>query len=199
VPYLLIILILAVGGGSYHEYSIRDQQLTKLKEQQGKLAVVINGLQANIQKLETDKEALVKKIAASNSTATQLTTTLADAKTTASNVQAAQDQAKTAADTAQALQATAEKDLAAAMHPPSTNQLGTIVTLNQKTYQNCVVKEVQPDGLYLTTSQGFVTILYPFLPGIVQRQFGYDPSNQVEFTSAQVQALEQVRIVGGNN
>jgi hypothetical protein len=199
VSYFLIFLILAAGGGGYYEYSIHDQALTKLKKQGSELDTAVAGLQTNVKSLTADQDSLTKKLATVKATAGDLAKTFADAKSAATDAQTAQAQAKTAADSAKDLQTKAESDLQAALHPPATNKLGTIATSNGKSYDNCVVKEVQPDGLLVSTSAGFVTILYPFLPGPLQRQFGYDPDKSLELTAAQVQDQERIRIAGGSN
>jgi hypothetical protein len=76
---------------------------------------------------------------------------------------------------------------------PPTNTLGTITTLDGKTFQKCQLLKVDADGIVVNHSEGITKILYGLLPPELQKKFGYDPHQAAALTEAQIQFQEEQR------
>ena len=92
-------------------------------------------------------------------------------------------------------QALAEASKPAPPPPPPTspNDLGTIATLDGKTYQKCELLKVETDGITINHSAGIIKILYGLLPLDLQKKFGYDPHVTTALTPDQALSLENQR------
>ena len=75
--------------------------------------------------------------------------------------------------------------MAATPHP--SNSLGTINTLDGKTYQDCRLLKVSPDRIVISHSSGITDILFIFLPPELQRRFLINSRPAANFTPAQNQ------------
>ncbi len=52
---------------------------------------------------------------------------------------------------------------------------GTITTLRGKTYRDCHIAQIHPDGISFTHREGAAKILFTDLPRATRDQYGYDP------------------------
>jgi hypothetical protein len=82
-----------------------------------------------------------------------------------------------------------------AAHPTTSalNDLGTIVTITGKTFQNCQLLKVEPDGITFSHADGITKVLFPYLPPAMQKRFGYDPAKTAELEAAELRYQDQMR------
>jgi hypothetical protein len=179
--YFLLFIIVALCGGGYYEYTLQEKSNAYYHQQ-------INDLEAKIDKLESDgakagkeKAELSGKLADAQKKIADLTSQI----TVAAATQGAEDAGKATA-TVQA-----SRPNQAAM--VSFNNLGTVIRLDGKTFQNCQLLRVETDGITFNHSDGIAKILFPLLPPDLQKRFGFNPGNGTELTDAQVAALEAQR------
>jgi hypothetical protein len=77
--------------------------------------------------------------------------------------------------------------------PPPGNNLGTITTLDGKTFQNCQLLGVKADRIVINYAGGITEILYGLMSPELQKRFGYDPHQAAGLTEAQIQFQEEQR------
>lgn len=176
--YFLILLIFGLSGGGYYEYTILQQNAEANQQQLTSLGGKIDTLQSENKKLEDDNTQSTKAVADDQAEITKLTTQI-------QTVQSAFDEAKTQA-------AHPPKTATPAVTPPSNN-LGTIATLDGKTFQNCQLLKVEADGIIVNDSDGIMKILFGLMQPDVQKRFGYDPHQAAALTEAQIRFQEQQR------
>jgi small-conductance mechanosensitive channel len=180
LPIFLIIVIVTLGAGGYYQYNVME----KVEEDQAaKISAnlqQIHNLGAEIDKLTSEKKAL-------EDTKIQQAKRLDDANAIISDLnkhlQAVQSDL---ADTQQQLAAEKAKP-----PPPQTDELGTITTPNGKSYFNCVLLRVDPDGIVVSHTNGIVKILYGWLSSDFQVRFGYNLLPDAAKVEAEVKAQEE--------
>jgi uncharacterized phage infection (PIP) family protein YhgE len=180
--YFLLLIILGLCGGGYFEYTLLQQKGVADQQQITDLSAKLDQLQTENKKLEDDEA--------------QLTKSAADAKNQIADLTAQ-------AQTAQSALADAKKQAATppatppppAPAPPAApnNNLGTITTLDGKTYQNCQLLKVEADGITFSYSEGITKVFFGLLPLNLQAKFGYDPHQAAALTAAQLQYQEDQR------
>ena len=184
--YFLLFVIVAICGGGYYEYKLQQQNDAGYQQQLGDLEAKIDKLQSDNTKIGNEKTALSKDLADAQKKVSDLTSQIETAAAAAKAVKDAEDAEKAAK--AAVLAATAQAKTEA-----SSNNLGTVTTLNGKTFQNCQLLRVETDGITFNHSSGIAKVLFPLLAPDVQKKFGYDPHNGPDITDAQVQSLEAQR------
>jgi len=185
--YFLILIILGLCGGGYYEYTAletknaQDVQVMKL-DLQGKA----DQLQTENEKLKSDNADMTKNLKADADTITDLTSQI-------QTVQAKLAEAEAAAAAAKSGTATTPTTTSASASTSSFNNLGTIVTLDGKTYANSQLLKVNPDGITVNYDAGITKVLFLSLSPDMQKRFGFDPHQGTALTDAQVQTLETQR------
>jgi cell division protein FtsB len=177
--YFLILLILGLGGGGYYEYTILEQKAAADQQQLTSLSGKIDGLQSENKKLEDDKTQLTKTVADDQAEMTKLS---AQTQTVQSTLAEAKMQA-----------AHPSKSATPAVPTLPSNNLGTIVTLDGKTFRNCQLLKVEADGIVVNQSDGIIKISFGLMQPDLQKRFGYDPHQAAALTEDQVQFQEQQR------
>ena len=64
--------------------------------------------------------------------------------------------------------------------------MGTITTLDGRTFQDCKILKVEADGITFSHADGITKILFPLLRPDLQKRYGYDPQKAVAETAAQI-------------
>lgn len=192
MKYFLLVVIVALCGGAYYEYTVLQKNQQAMSEADQKQISNLNGqidkLKAANTQLESDKAGTEKSLMDAQSQATDLTAQLQTAKAEAETAKKEAEEAKKTASAA------TEKAKAAGPQLFSANYLGTIATLDGKTYENCVLLKVDTDGITLNhESQGITKILFVFLPPELQAKFGYDFHKDLTLTPEQVHFQEALR------
>jgi hypothetical protein len=159
--YFLMIIIIGMAGFAYYQHNQDEQQVTSLQQQ-------ISDLQ--------DK--------AKSTAATQTTAIVHPAPTPMPVVQVVAPEAHSSAIDEAAHAATTAAT-------SNSNNLGSITTLDGRTFQNCKVLKVESDGVTFSHDEGITKILYPFLPPSLQKQFGYDPQQAAANADAEVRYASQ--------
>ena len=186
MKYFLIVIILGLCGGGYYEYTeiqrVQQDKVAADQKQITDLSTKVDKLQSDNKALEDDKTQLTKGADDAQAKIADLT----------KQVQTAQDALADAKKQLLAAQAAAKPPSVAAP-PRPTNNLGTITTLDGKTFQNCLLLKFEADGIVVNHSEGITKIMYGLLPPEMQQKFGYDPHQTTELTEQQVQVLEEKR------
>jgi hypothetical protein len=156
--YFLLLIILCMCGGFYYIHGQDQQQIVVLQKQVDDLSVKSAAVVAAQARAQTTQpRAPVITIPA-------VAVLLPDTSRSA------------AIDTAAAAATTAQ----------TANSLGTITTLDGKTYQDCKILKVEADGITFSHAEGITKVLFPMLRPEVQKQYGYDPQKAVAETAAQI-------------
>jgi hypothetical protein len=188
--FLILLVVVGILGGGYYEYtSLQDESIDyqrKIAEQRDKL----DYLEAKNKQYEDDKTLLTR------AKWDEAQAKIADLTKQVQTVQAALDQEKkneadaaAAAAAASAANSTNQAPVAPPPPPPPSNKLGTIVTTDGKTYTNCVLMKVDPDGIVINDSDGITKVLYALMSPELQKRFDFDPK-QGPLTQEQVDILE---------
>jgi len=175
--YFLTLVILVLCGGGYYEYTLQQQSNVGYQEKISDLQIQVTKLKADNKQLEDDKEQWAKSLTDAQAKIADLTAKIAAAQ------KATDDTIKTQA---------APPPVVAPAGP--TNDLGTISTLDGKTFENCKLLRVEVDGITFNHSAGITKVLFPLLPLDTQKKFGFDMHNGSTLTPDQVQDREQQRI-----
>jgi hypothetical protein len=181
--YFLLLLLVGVCCGGYYEYTVLQQNSIADQQQITDLGTKIDALKADNKKLEDDKDQLTKGAADAQTTIADLTKQIQDAKV-------ALVQAKPQ------VVAPPNANPPGATATPSTlpgNNLGTITTLDGKTFKNCQLLKVDADGIVVNHSEGIMKILFGLMPPDLQKRFGYDPHQAAALTEAQIEYQEEQR------
>lgn len=176
----LFLVILALCGGGYYEYTVllqkQDAQATDQKQ--------ISDLNGQIDQLEADKKKLQGNLAAANQDLSSAKSQITDLTAQLQALQkVAEDAKKTAPQPSQVKPA-----------PVSPNFLGTIVTLDGKTFQNCKLLKVDADGITFNHSEGITKVAFILLPPDLEKRFGFDIHTEIQLPPEEVQAQEALRI-----
>ena len=166
--YFLVLIIIGVAGYAYYQHNQDELQVTDLQQQVDELKAKHGSAAPG----ET-AEAVPSNDATSPSPVHPVVTISPAVK-----VVVPDNSHSSAIDAAaQAATAAATSD---------ANSLGTLTTLDGRTFTNCKVLKVESDGVTFSHDEGITKVLYPLLPPNVQKQFGYDPKQAVAQADAQV-------------
>jgi hypothetical protein len=176
--YFLMLIILGLCGGGYYEYNLLQQKSAADQQQLTDLGAQVAALKAQDATLEAANAQLTKASADLTKQVQDAQGALADAKR-----KALQSSAETPA-----VSAGATPPLA-----PSGNILGTIGTLDGKTFPDAQLLKVQADGIVITYSGGITQVPFSLMPPDLQKRFGLDSQQAVILTADQVQAQEDKR------
>jgi small-conductance mechanosensitive channel len=183
MKYFLLVIIFGLCAGGYFEYTVLQKQLEADSQQIAGQSEKIDALQAENKKVEEDKTELTKSVADAQAQIADLTKQVQDAQT-----------ALAAAKAAAVASASSKPKTAAPVAPPRpTNDLGTITSLDGKSYQNCHLLRVKTDGIVVSDTGGITELSFVVLSADLQKKFNYDPHQAVFLTDAQVQTLEAQR------
>ncbi len=181
--YFLALVILAICVGVYYEHTAEQQKSAADQQQISDLGVKIDSLQSENKKLEDDKAELEKSLKEAQGQTVDLTAQI-------QTVKQAQAEAVKQAEQAQLV---VHPPPPPPTPPPPTNGLGTITTLDGKTFQNCLLLKVEADGITFSHSSGITKILFGRLSPELQKKFGYDPHMAAQLTEAEIQYQEARR------
>jgi hypothetical protein len=129
-----------------------------------------------IQKLQSDNADLKRKLAAAPTA--PATTNAADASQTAPGATAP---------------GTSPAPTSPVPGPGWSNVLGTVTTVDGKTYQNCRLLKVKPTGIVVNNADGITEIGFMVMQPALQQRFGYDPKAGANLPDDVVQADEGLR------
>jgi 3-oxoacyl-ACP reductase-like protein len=178
MKFFLFLLIVALGAGGYYGYT----QLIHLQtQQQAANQKQFDDLQDRLGKIETANKAEADNQAQAASNAAP-----AQPPAPAPDAQAATGTTTTTNDAS----ATPPADAAA---DDFTTHLGTITTLDGKTYQSCQLIKIDADGITINHADGVTKITFAMLPTDLQKKFGFDINHAVALTEAQIRYEEQKR------
>lgn len=173
MQWFLLLIIIGLCGGGYYEYTQIQQteatQQAKIDDGQKKN----DDLTAQNKKLQDTNTALTKTSSDQQGTIADLTTQLQTVQSTLSTTETELAAAKkTIADAVAKKLAEVKAAAAVAANP---NDLGTITTLDGKTYQNCTLLKLDTDGITFSYTGGITKVTFGLLPPDVQKRVGYDP------------------------
>jgi len=185
--YFLMLIIILLCGGGYYEYNQLQQKSTGDQQQISDLSAKVDTLQAENKKLEDAQAQLTKNADDATAQVTDLTKQLQDAQTALTAAKAEGLKTKAAPPSA--------TTAAGSSSPvtPTSNNLGTIATLDGKSYQNCQLLKVEADGIVINDTDGIIKLAFGLLPPPLQKRFAYDPHGPPTLTADQVDFLEAQR------
>jgi hypothetical protein len=180
--YFLTLIILGLCGGGYYEYTLLQQKSAADQQQLTDLGAQVATLKAQDTALESANAQLTKAAA-------DLTKQVQDAQSALADIKrkAFQSPAESPVENP-AVSAGATPPLA-----PSGNILGTIGTLDGKTFPNAQLLKVQADGIVISYSGGITQIAFGLMAPDLQKRFGLDSQQAIILTPDQVQAQEDKR------
>ena len=169
--YFLILIILGLGWGSYYEYGQIQQQNARDKQEfQDTVNARMTHLEDENTKLQATNDDLTKKLAAA--------------------------QAKTASPTPASVDPLANNAPKPPAPPPlPSNNLGLITTSDGKTYDKCHLLKIDATGITISSTSIITKLKFDSLPEPLQTRFGFDPKSGAALAAAQVQTLEQTRML----
>ncbi len=168
--FFLLLIILCMGGGGYYEYTLLQQQLTDLDSK-------VVDLEAKNKQLQDDNAKLSKGVPDQSAATATTTTPAAVVPGGAAPLPGTPAPAKPAV---------------------LSNLLGTITTLDGKTYQNCRLLKVDADGIVVNHSEGILKIAYGLLPPDLKTRFNYDAAAGPNLPDDQIQKFEAMRQAAGD-
>jgi hypothetical protein len=184
----LVLVVLGVSVGAYYLYSQNQtdlQTITDLHHQVDDLNTKVTEAQADAAAAQAVADAARKALADARSnrsrSGTPGSTSLSPGLASVSIVAPPDTSRSSAIDEA-------AKAAAAASHSTS---IGTIKTLDGKTYTHCRVLKVEQDGVTFSHDDGITKVLYPLMSPDVQKMFDYDPQKAVAQTDAQIHYDQQ--------
>jgi hypothetical protein len=186
MKYFLILIILGLCGGGYYEYTQLQTKISTDEQEIHALGTKVDASQLDNKTLTDDNVKLAASVKSDEDKITDLNKQLSDAKKTI----AAIPPPAPVAPPPGGVPSTPSKP---------TNNLGTITTSDGKTYQNCQLLKVDPDGIVVNDADGITKIVYEKLPADLEKRFGYDPLKPGNLTDDQVQALEKQRAAQAGN
>lgn len=184
--YFLALVVLGLCGLVYYGGSLLQEQSETNQHQLCDLNGQIRTLQSTNTKTEDTERRLTAGMA-------DLATQITAAKSAVALIKKRTVKATLPADSLLA----AGRHLKAAKPkpkgPPLSNDLGTITTLDGRTFEDCHLIMVESSSIVFTHSDGIMDLPYPLMKSDLQKRFGYDPHQGPNLTDAQVQDLEQER------
>jgi hypothetical protein len=177
--YFLVAIVIGMAGFAYYQHNQDEQQIAALQQQlsDSKSAPASHPAALSVVSPDTSTPSPATSPVPAVANVGPATAPLLAIKVVApSSNSSAVDEAANAAKVA----ATS-----------NSNNLGTITTLDGRTFQNCKVLKVEADGVTFSHDDGITKILFPLLPPAVQKQFDYDPQKAVAQAGAQARYDEQ--------
>lgn len=71
--------------------------------------------------------------------------------------------------------------LSLGLQSASAESIGDIATLRGKTYRQCEIVNIHPDGISFTHANGAAKVLFTDLPAPARQRFGYDPAKAAAY------------------
>jgi cell division protein FtsB len=196
---LLLLVAISLGAGGYYEYNRQNEEILARQQAIPLLIKTVSQLQANADDLQTGNKSLTKELADVQGKVSDLTSQIAAAKSNLDQMKSATEEFKKTTDEATMAADKAKRATDAILHPPPpTNNLGTIVTRNGKTYDTCGLLKVEANDIIIHSSTGVISIFYTFLPANLQSKFGYNPMKPGDLAASQVKFEEKIRIEAGD-
>lgn len=196
--YFLALLLIGIAGFAYYQHNQDELQVADLQQQ---IANLKKGEPAST---TTDGQSSETTTAAPDGTtptgtAPSLARTTPSTMTPSATTPAAVRTAPSLAPELKVIQPTTEHSsaidqaaqAATAAATSNSNNIGTVTTLDGRTFHNCKVLKVETDGVTFSHDDGITKVLFPLLPPNVQKQFDYDPQKAVAQTDAQVRYDQQ--------
>ena len=190
--YFLMLIIVGLCCGGYYEFTILQGQHAGDVQRLSDLQAKLDPLTADNAKLAADNAALKKS-------STEAETEVADLTQQLQTAQTAAAEAKMAAVAPTSVAAVTPGTTAATPTPAFGLNLGTITTVDGKSYLNCQLLKVQPDGIVVKHSAGISQVAYSAMQPDLQKVFGFDPHGAPTLTDNQVAVLEAKRKAAGAN
>jgi hypothetical protein len=164
--YFLILVIICLCGGAYYEHQQDAQQIAALQQQ-------IDDMSA--------KQKVASNLPRSGGA-------------NGGPVVARPAPAPVAVLPPDASRSTAIDSAAAAVTAAQdSDSLGTINTLDGRTYENCKILKIEADGITFSHADGITKVLFPLLRPELQKKYGYDPQKAVAQTEAQINYQQEVQ------
>ena len=179
--YFLILIMLGLCGGGYYEITANQKQIAGDQQQIADLQGKLDSITAADQKLEADNAQLKKS-------STEAQTEVADLTQQVQTAQTALAEARQPA-----ARVSAPSTPAAPVAVAPSNNLGNLTTLDGKSYLNCMLLKVEPDGIVVNDSTGITQVPFGLMPPDLQKRFGFDSHVAPALTDDQVEALEAKR------
>jgi multidrug efflux pump subunit AcrA (membrane-fusion protein) len=182
--WILFLIILGMAGGGYYEYQNLQHDIANDDQRLADVQAKLDAVSAENKKGQADKDA---QVAAAQQAIKAVQAQLDDAQKQLASAKAA---------VASAAAAPAPVAVTPKASPSGiSTKLGTIATLDGKSYEDCKLLKVNPDGIVVNHSQGITKILFNALPPDMQKIFGFDPHAGPDLTPEQVLADESKRQV----
>lgn len=191
--YFLALLLIGIAGFAYYQHNQDELQVADLQQQianlkKGEPAPTTTGGQSSETTATAPDRTTPPDTAPSLARTTPSATTPAAVRPTPSlapELKVVQPTTEHSSAIDQAAQA------ATAAATSNSNNIGTVTTLDGRTFHNCKVLKVETDGVTFSHDDGITKVLFPLLPPNVQKQFDYDPQKAVAQTDAQVRYDQQ--------
>jgi len=184
MKFFLLLIILAMGGAGYYEYRLLQQGNATYEQRLSDLQAKLDKTEAENKSQLGEMEKLAKEFADAQAKIKDLNSQLeAAAKATETSTAVAKTSASTASTPA-------ETPRLASSNP---NELGTILTVDGKKFDNCKLLHVEMDGITFSHASGITKVMFPLLPADLQKQYGFDPTKGTQITADQALALEKAR------
>jgi len=171
--YFLLLIVLALGGAGYYEYTVLQDTDSANKEKFADLSSKIDALQAENKKIEDTQKQLADSVAKESPSAPAPVPPSSVAPSVAAPVPVIP------------------------AGPIPSNDLGVIIT-PQKTLQDCHLLHVKASAIVVKYADGITEVKYADLSGELQKRFGYNPQLNNDLTPEQVQAAELQRQAARN-
>lgn len=180
----LFLIILALCGVGYFEYTVFQQQSIEAQQKIASLSQQVDDLTAAKKKLADDQQSLAEA-------KTQAVAQLQTLQGQFDDLQKKEAAEKARLDVLSPPVPATAAGLAGSASDP--NDLGTIVTLSGRTYQQCKLLKTDADGITFSYSDGITKVIYGLLSPELQHRLGYDPQQAVKMTAAQLKYQEDLQ------
>jgi len=167
--YFLILVILGLCAAAYYQHTQDEQQIATLQQQLAEMSAKPKAVSNPAESPGENSPFPARAPAAAH----PVTVAVLPASHSRSS---AIDSAVTAATTAQ-----------------NSDSMGTITTLDGRTFQDCKVLKIEADGITFSHADGITKILFPLLRPELQKKYGYDPQKAVAETAAQINYQQSVQ------
>jgi hypothetical protein len=171
--YFLVVIVVGMAGFAYYQHSEDEKQVADLQHQ--------------VADLKT-------KVHADPAANSHVSSAAAGAAGDDADAQPALKIAPAVAVVTPTMEHSSAIDAAAAAATAvesDPNNIGTLKTLDGRTFYQCKVIKVEADGITFSHQDGIAKVLLPFLPPNVQKQFDYDPQKAVAQADAQLRSDQQ--------
>ena len=187
--WILLFVILLMGGAGYFEYQNLQVQISTCQGQISEDKAKLDAADTASKAIEAENAQLKQSLASAKSKTDDLTKQLQTAQD-----EVAQSKKPAVGATGTTAPGTSPTTLAnsTTIAAAFTTKLGTITTIDGKTFANCQLMKFQNTGMVVSCDSGITQIEYAVLPTALQKTFGYDPS-QAQLSSDQLAMLEMKR------